>query len=158
MERKAFLKTLGAGAAFALTFSCLHGCSSDGESGETAPEEEGEVPTGVDITVDLNASTSSNLQNNGGFIFVKSKDKFTETDIIIVRNLQGELVAASKYCSHENNPNILFVNENDGIYECNVHGSRFAQDGTPLNSITSNPLKVFKTEVLANDILRIFEA
>ncbi|WP_158973829.1 Rieske 2Fe-2S domain-containing protein [Cellulophaga sp. L1A9] len=168
MERKAFLKTLGAGAAFALTFSCLHGCSSDSESEEQVSEEEGEVPIGVDpeeeeptsvdITVDLNASTSSNLQSNGGFIFVKSKEKFTETDIIIVRNLEGELVAASKYCSHENNPNISFVSDNDGIYECDVHGSRFAQDGTPLNSITSNPLKVYQTEVLADDMLRIFEA
>lgn len=158
MERKAFLKTLGAGAAFALTFSCLHSCSSDSDNGETEPEGEAEVPTGVDITVDLNASSSSNLQSNGGFIFVKSKETFTENDIIVVRNLQGELVAASKICSHEQNPEISFLTESDGIYRCSVHGARFAQDGTPLNSITNNPLKVFKTEVLANDMLRIFEA
>ena len=29
MERKTFLRTLGAGAAFALTFPCVQGCSKD---------------------------------------------------------------------------------------------------------------------------------
>jgi len=29
MERKQFLRSLGAGAAFALTFPCLQGCSKD---------------------------------------------------------------------------------------------------------------------------------
>ncbi len=49
MERKAFLKTLGAGAAFALTFPCLQGCSKDGDGGENP------VPDGVDFTIDLNS-------------------------------------------------------------------------------------------------------
>tara|TARA_R110002051_G_scaffold100879_3_gene171319 strand:+ start:7459 stop:7920 length:462 start_codon:yes stop_codon:yes gene_type:complete len=153
MERKEFLKTLGAGAAFAITFSCLHGCSDKGGGEEPLLP----VPTGVDFTVDLSASSASNLQNNGGFIFVKSKAKFTENDIIVVRNLEGNLVAASKICSHEGNPNIAFFEENGGIFECDVHGSRFNQAGQPLNSVTTNPLKIFQTELLPNNILRIFE-
>jgi nitrite reductase/ring-hydroxylating ferredoxin subunit len=154
MERKEFLKTLGAGAAFALAFSCLHSCSSEGGGEEPLIPEQ---PTGVDFTVDLNASLAANLQSNGGFIFVKSKVKFTENDIIIVRNLEGNLVAASKICSHEGNPNIDFFKENGGVFECDVHGARFDLTGKPLNSITSRPLKIFKTEVSVNNILRIFE-
>lgn len=153
MERKAFLKTLGAGAAFALTFSCLHGCSDKGGGEEPLVPE---IPEGGFI-IDLNATTSANLQNNGGFIFVKSKSTFTQNDVIVVRNLEGNLVAASKYCSHEGNPNVSFLQENGGIYECDVHGSRFSQNGTPLNSITTNPLKIYNTELLANNMLRIFE-
>ncbi|WP_047416032.1 ubiquinol-cytochrome c reductase iron-sulfur subunit [Cellulophaga sp. Hel_I_12] len=153
MERKEFLKTLGAGAAFAITFSCLHGCSDKG-GGENPliPELPGEG-----FTVDLNAASSANLQNNGGFIFVKSKQTFTENDVIVVRNLEGNIVAASKICSHEGNPNIDFFEENGGIFECDVHGARFNQAGQPLNSVTTNPLKIFQTELLPNNILRIFE-
>tara|TARA_R110000868_G_scaffold14075_5_gene65735 strand:- start:438 stop:911 length:474 start_codon:yes stop_codon:yes gene_type:complete len=157
MERKAFLKTLGAGAAFALAFPCLHGCSSDSGNSDVDPEDQKPVPTGVDFTIDLNASSSANLQSNGGFIFAKSKETFTENNIIIVRNLEGNLVAASKICSHQQTDAVEFVNEGVGIYECSTHGSRFDQTGKPLNSITTNPLKIFNTELLANDMLRIFE-
>ena len=48
MERKEFLRSLGAGAAFALTFPCLHGCSKDEVNGNLVEE-----PTGVDFTIDL---------------------------------------------------------------------------------------------------------
>ncbi|WP_165748649.1 ubiquinol-cytochrome c reductase iron-sulfur subunit [Cellulophaga sp. Z1A5H] len=151
MERKAFLKTLGAGAAFALTFSCLHGCSSD--SGDN--EIEGEVveePTGIDFTIDLNSAEAVNLTNNGGFIL---KDL-----VVIVKNLEGEFVAASQICSHEGYDQVRFASpDNVGIFYCDVHGSRFAQDGTPLNSTSEGrPLKIYSTEVLADDMLRIFEA
>jgi hypothetical protein len=43
MERKEFLRSLGAGAAFALTFPCLQGCSKDEDNGDIV-----EVPTGID--------------------------------------------------------------------------------------------------------------
>jgi len=45
MERKQFLKSLGAGAAFALTFPCVQSCSKEG----IVVDE----PTGVDFTIDL---------------------------------------------------------------------------------------------------------
>jgi len=82
MERKEFLRSLGAGAAFALTFPCLNGCSSDTEEDlETFPE-----PTGVDFTIDLTASESAPLANNGGFILVKSDLGLKLTDIVVARN------------------------------------------------------------------------
>ena len=143
MERKAFLRSLGAGAAFALTFPCLQGCSSDSDSGN-----EEEIPTGVDFTIDLSGPDGDALRNNGDFII--------RNDVVVVRNLEGDFVAASRICSHQQNPGVSFVEEQGGIFECYVHGSQFSQDGTPLNTITQNPLKVFRTS-LNGDLLRVFE-
>lgn len=145
MERKKFLMSIGAGAAFALAFPCLHGCSSGGEEENI---NETPVPKGVDFTIDLNSSEANNLKNNGGFIL--------KNLVVVVRNLEGAFVAASQVCSHQGTENVRFVNTNGGIFNCSTHGARFDQQGTPLNSITSNPLKIFRTE-LNGDILRVFE-
>ncbi|MDC6385869.1 Rieske (2Fe-2S) protein [Flagellimonas taeanensis] len=146
MERKDFLRSLGAGAAFALTFPCLQGCSKDQIDGNIE-----EVPTGVDFTVDLTSQEGQALSANGGFIL--------KNLVVVARNLQGEYVAASQVCSHESYDQVRFVNQDGGIFYCDVHGSRFSQDGTPLNQVDSKParaLKVFNTE-LDGSILRIFE-
>jgi Rieske Fe-S protein len=143
MERNEFLRTIGAGAAFALTFPCLQGCSSDGGDPTMKP-----VPTGVDFTIDLNSSEGSGLQNNGDFIL--------NNDIVVVKNLEGNFVAASQICSHQQTDGVRFINKNGGIFHCSTHGSEFAQNGAPLNTITSNPLKIFNTE-LSGNILRVFE-
>jgi len=146
MERKDFLRTLGAGAAFALTFPCLQGCSKDDNSGTIKP-----IPENVDFTIDLSSSEASNLMNNGGFIL--------KNDVVIVRNLEGNFVAASQICSHEGYDQVRFQSVDGGIFYCDVHGSRFDQTGSPLNQVDSNPakaLKVYMTEV-SDDILRVFE-
>ncbi|MDO6853712.1 Rieske (2Fe-2S) protein [Cellulophaga lytica] len=148
MERKQFLRTLGAGAAFALTFPCLGGCSSDSDNEEGDKKE---VPTGVDFTVDLESDEASNLQTNGGFIL--------KNDVVVVKNLEGEFVAASQICSHESYPEVRFRNIDGGIFYCDVHGSRFSQTGTPLNQVDSKaakPLKVYQT-TLTGTMLRVFE-
>lgn len=141
MERSAFLKTLGAGAAFALTFPCVQGCSKDSVGGLP-------VPTGVDFTIDLNSSEGSQLQNNGDFIL--------KNEVVVVKNLEGNFIAASQICSHQQTDQVRFVPEDGGYYSCSTHGSRFSQNGTPLNTITNNPLKIFNTELNGN-ILRVFE-
>jgi Rieske Fe-S protein len=146
MERKDFLRSLGAGAAFALTFPCLGGCSKDGGNGYIVP-----VPTGVDFTIDLNSAEAANLANNGGFIL--------KNFVVIVRNLEGNFVAASQVCSHENYDQVRFVDQEGGFFHCDVHGSRFGQDGSPLNQVDSKaplPLKIFQT-ALTDQMLRIFE-
>lgn len=148
MERKQFLRTLGAGAAFALTFPCLGGCSSDSDSEEGDKKE---VPTNVDFTVDLESSEASNLQSNGGFIL--------KNDVVVVKNLESEFVAATQICSHENYDQVRFANVDGGIFYCDVHGSRFSQTGEPLNQVDSKaakPLKVYQT-ALTGTILRVFE-
>lgn len=142
MERKTFLKSLGAGAAFALTFPCLQGCSKDDNGGENP------VPTGVDFTIDLNSAEGANLQNNGDFIL--------KNEVVVVKNLQGNFVAASQICSHQQTDQVRFIAENGGFFRCFTHGSEFDQNGTPLNQITTNPLKIFNTELNGN-ILRVFD-
>ena len=148
MERKQFLKSLGASAAFALTFPCLNGCSSDDNEVEGNIIEE---PTGVDFTIDLTSDEASKLATNGGFIL--------KNLVVVVKNLEGNFIAASQICSHKAYDQVRFTSSNDGIFFCDVHGSRFAQDGTPLNQIDDNPakpLKIYNTE-LTGDILRVFE-
>ena len=146
MERKEFLKSLGAGAAFALTFPCLQGCSKDEINGNIVEE-----PTGVDFTVDLDSAEATKLANNGGFIL--------KNLVVIAKNLEGEFIAASQVCSHESYDQVRFVDQSGGIFYCDVHGSRFDQDGTPLNQVDSAPakaIKVYNTE-LNGSILRIYE-
>ncbi|WP_077400368.1 ubiquinol-cytochrome c reductase iron-sulfur subunit [Cellulophaga omnivescoria] len=148
MERKQFLRTLGAGAAFALTFPCLGGCSSDSDGNEGDKKE---IPTGVDFTLDLESDEASNLQTNGGFIL--------KNDVVVVKNLEGEFVAATQICSHENYDQVRFANVDGGIFYCDVHGSRFSQTGEPLNQVDSKaakPLKVYQT-TLTGSTLRVFE-
>ncbi|MEC7264373.1 MAG: Rieske 2Fe-2S domain-containing protein [Bacteroidota bacterium] len=146
MERKEFLRSLGAGAAFALTFPCLQGCSKDEVKGNIVEE-----PTGVDFTVDLNSAEAANLASNGGFIL--------KNLVVIAKNLEGEFIAASQVCSHESYDQVRFVNQNGGIFYCDVHGSRFDQDGTPLNQVDSAPAKAIKVynADLTGSILRIYE-
>ena len=147
MERKEFLRSLGVGAAFALTFPCVQGCSSDDDPvGDIKP-----VPTNVDFTIDLSSSEATNLSTNGGFIL--------KNDVVVVKNLEGNFVAASQICSHQGYDQVRFVNIEGGIFHCDVHGSRFEQDGTPLNQVDGNPakaLKVYMTEE-SDGILRVFE-
>lgn len=147
MERKQFLKTLGAGAAFAITFPCLGSCSKDnGEDGNIVEE-----PTNVDFTIDLNSEEAAKLSVNGGFIL--------KNLVVVVRNLEGDFVAASQVCSHQSYDEVRFVSQNGGIFYCDVHGSQFAQDGSNLNQVDSKapkPLKIYQTE-LNGDILRVFE-
>ena len=147
MERKQFLRTLGTGAAFALTFPCLHGCSSD--SGEVIDPKP--IPTGVDFTIDLSSAEGAKLKNNGDF--------FLKNFVVVVKNLEGNFVAASQICSHQQTDEVRFKTEDGGIFHCSTHGSRFSQTGTPLNQIgndVAKPLKIFKTE-LNGQILRVFE-
>ncbi|MGB5821679.1 ubiquinol-cytochrome c reductase iron-sulfur subunit [Maribacter sp. Hel_I_7] len=145
MERKEFLRSLGAGAAFAIVFPCVQGCSKDGN---VAPEDMRPIPTGIDFTIDLNSEEGGGLQNNGDFIL--------KNYVVVVKNLEGDFVAASQICSHQQTEEVRFVENDGGIYYCSTHGARFDQTGKPLNSITSNPLKIFQTELTGN-ILRIFE-
>lgn len=152
MERKAFLKSIGAGAAFAVLFPCVNGCSSDSDDLETF-----EVTDGVDFTVDLNSQQAAPLAENGGYIAIKSNPELNYLDIVVARNLEGQLIAASKICSHHQTEGIYFSDTDDGVFICSTHNSKFAQDGTSLNlNTTSNPLKIFNTELDGN-MLRVFE-
>lgn len=143
MERKAFLRSLGAGAAFALTFPCVQGCSKGGDDPDPQP-----VPTGVDFTIDLDSEEGEGLLNNGDFIL--------RDYVVVAKNLQGDYIAASQICSHQQTDGVRFLTDDGGIFHCYTHGSEFNQTGQPLNSITSTPLKIFNTS-LSGNLLRVYE-
>ena len=99
MERKQFLRSLGAGAAFAIVFPCVHGCSKD--SAETGLP----VPTGIDFTIDLDSEEGAGLQNNRDFIL--------KNYVVVVKNLEGNFVAASQIYSRQQSEEVRFIT-NDG--------------------------------------------
>lgn len=133
---------MGAGAAFAVIFPCTQGCTK-------GPEQDSEpIPEGVDFTIDLSGPDGMALANPGDFIL--------RNFVVVARNLEGNFVAASQVCSHQQTDQVRFISSQGGIFQCSTHGSQFNQSGTPLNTVTSNPLKVFNTE-LNGDILRVFE-
>lgn len=148
MERKQFLKSIGVGAAFALTFPCLGGCSKDEDGGGVA------VPTNIDFTIDLDSTEGAKLANNGGFVL--------KNLVVVAKNLEGEFVAVSQVCGHEGYDQVRFEARDGGIFRCNVHGSgsRYNQQGIPLNQVDSQketkPIKVYNT-TLTGTILRVFE-
>jgi nitrite reductase/ring-hydroxylating ferredoxin subunit len=142
MNRKEFLKTLGAGAAFAITFSCLGGCTND--NGDIFPEEIAIDPdpvTGALLTLDLSAASSSALKNNGGYL-VKNK-------IVVARDLSGNYVAATVRCSHEPRDKVTFRNNE---YYCTEHGARFNTAGSGLNSKGSKNLTTYRTSLDGNTL------
>ncbi|QLE02131.1 Rieske 2Fe-2S domain-containing protein [Galbibacter sp. BG1] len=177
MERKKFLKSLGAGAAFALVFPCVS-CSSnasddveevmeedpnaenpDEDNPDTGGDGNGEQGNGdqggdnepekVDFTIDLTTAEAEPLKDKGGFII--------KNEIVIARNLEGNFVAATRECPHEGNYQIVYEKDGtDEAFSCSVHGSRYDLSGTPTNNVTSNTLYIYKTE-LNGDILRIYE-
>lgn len=140
MNRKEFLKSIGAGAAFALTFSCLGGCTND--NGDTFPAAvviEPDPVTGALLTIDLSASSSSALQNNGGYLI--------ENNIVVAKDVSGNYVAATVRCSHEPKDKITFRNNE---FYCTEHGARFDLDGSGLNSKGSNNLTIYNTSLDGN--------
>lgn len=134
ISRKEFLGQLGIGAAFALTATCLHSCTSD-----VAAE-----PAEVDFEIDLSDSEFENLAINGGYTIFDG--------VVIARSLTGDLIAASVTCSHQNLNEITYA---DGEWFCTAHGARFDEAGIGLNANGSNGLVIFNTELNGNT-LRIF--
>ncbi|MBB4078691.1 nitrite reductase/ring-hydroxylating ferredoxin subunit [Lewinella aquimaris] len=139
MNRKDFLNNLGIGAAFALTATCLGGCSKE--------EDEAFTPTpstGIDFTLDLNATENAPLATDGGYV-VRNK-------IVVARTLTGDYVAATQQCSHEGN---LAVQLRNDEWYCTVHGARYTLAGDGLNQFGSNGLTTYKTALNGTD-LRVF--
>lgn len=137
MKRKEFLKTLGGAAAFAVTASCLGGCSKSDDPVTENPF------AGLPFSIDLTDSSSSPLATNGGYIIVNNT--------VVARDLSGNYVAATNLCSHEQKRKVIFQNNE---YFCTEHGARFSLSGNGLNSDASAGLTIFQT-VLEGNILTI---
>lgn len=136
MNRKEFLEKLGVGAAFALTATCLGSCSKD------SAEEEKDV----DFTIDLSNADFAALENNGDFVITENT--------VVARGIDGEYLAASVVCSHENLRQVTFDNQNNEWF-CTAHGARYDLDGEGLNPNGAKGLAVYNTSLDGN-MLRIF--
>lgn len=142
MERKEFLKSIGAGAAFAITFACLGSCLREELDPVMLTETNGTDTTntntttasGVLFSIDLNSSEAAKLATNGGFI--------VKNNIVVARNLNGAYVAATVICSHDLIKKVTFRNNE---YYCTEHGARFDQTGKGLNNDGKKGLRIYKT-------------
>ena len=135
MNRKEFMSKLGVGAAFVLTTPCIIGCSKDEDSTET---------TEVDFMVDLNEYEV--LRSPGSFIITNN--------VVVANNIDGEYIAATITCSHENLNQIQYNRFMDG-WECTAHGARYTQEGEGLNANGAGGLTTYNV-MKEGDTLRIF--
>lgn len=131
MERRQFLESIGIGAAFVLTTSCLQSCTKDSSSG-------------VDFTLDLSASINIALKTNGGYI--------VNSGVVVAKDSSGNYVAATQTCTHEGNKQITLKNNE---WYCTAHGARFSLSGSGLNSEGSKGLTIYKT-ALTGTTLRVY--
>jgi nitrite reductase/ring-hydroxylating ferredoxin subunit len=144
MNRKEFLKSLGVSAAFAITYSCLGSCSTPVddmflENAQTPQTPQIPQTSSSLLKIDLSDPASNSLKNNGGYLI--------KNNILVAKNLNGNYVAATVFCSHENLKQMVFRN---GEYYCTAHGARFDLVGKGLNSKGSRGLKIYKTSVSGN--------
>jgi cytochrome b6-f complex iron-sulfur subunit len=140
MERRQFLESLGIGAAFVLTATCLQSCKNDNDGGVT--------PTtgAIDFTLNIDDAANSALKTNGGYVI--------SNGVVVAKDKDGKFVAVTQTCSHQGYKQVQF----DGAkneFNCSVHGARFSTTGAGLNSVASSGLTVYKT-ALTGSSLRVF--
>ena len=151
MDRRHFLESIGIGAAFALTATCLQSCkhefiapattgSTNNNTGTTTTN------TAASFTINLDDPANASLKSNGGYIVVKG--------IVIAKDLNGNYVAVTQVCSHANRAQIVFSSANE--FYCNAHGARFTTAGVGLNSAGRGGLQTYKTVLEGTAILRVF--
>ena len=135
MTRKDFIARLGLGAAFTLTATCLGSCSKE----STEPDA-----TDIDFTFNLDDPQFSGLQQNGSYIIHKKT--------VVAKTLDGDYVAATIACSHEDYEQITWQAEE---WYCTKHFARFDREGQGLNANGRKGLKTYQTS-LTGTSLRVF--
>lgn len=142
MDRKEFLTAIGMGAASVAVLNCIGGCSKESNGDSPSPTP---APTGVDFTLDLNATANNALKTNGGYIY--------SNGIIVARTTAGAYIAVSQVCTHQNY-NVVYEPTSNQFY-CNNHGATFSATGVSSGIETSTPLKSYNT-ALTGTSLRIY--
>ncbi len=124
MDRKQFLALVGTSVGAIIIGSCLNGCKKESNS----PQQ----PT-VDFTLDLNASSNSALNTNGGYIYNQG--------VIVARTMSGAYIAVSQACTH-NGVSVVYQSSANDFY-CSAHGSVFSSSGSVTNGPASSALKQY---------------
>ena len=140
MERREFLESLGLGAAFVLTATCLHSCANNNSNIITPTPTGTTGTTGTTssdlLTLDLTLADNDALKTNGGYIVSKG--------IVVARDKNGNYVAATQTCSHQGLQGIYYDSASNS-YFCNVHGANYNLAGTGLNSNGSRGIAIYTT-------------
>jgi cytochrome b6-f complex iron-sulfur subunit len=143
MNRRHFLESIGVGASFALTATCLQSCKHDPVAPTTTNTTN---PTANSFTVDIEDPANAGLKRLGGYVIIKG--------IVIAKDLNGNIVAATQVCSHEGRKEVIFSKVFNEFY-CTAHGARFTTAGKGTNSAGVAGLKIYKT-VLEGNLVRVF--
>jgi cytochrome b6-f complex iron-sulfur subunit len=157
MDRRLFLESIGIGAAFALTATCLQSCKHEslispvytgtgGTGGTGTTGGTGGTNTPTSFTIDLESANYAALKTNGGYIVLNG--------IVIARDSSGNYVAVTQICSHANRAQVVFNSSNE--FYCNAHGARFSTSGSGLNSAGSRGLQSYRTALEGASTLRIY--
>jgi nitrite reductase/ring-hydroxylating ferredoxin subunit len=149
MDRKEFIKKIGAGAFVALTITCCGACTK--MNNPEPPVDSVDYPEeNFDFTIDLILSENAPLQNNGGFIVIDNK-------YVVGRDNLGEYWATTKFCSHHNVAGIIWgANENEWL--CTLHNATFSTSGEgthTYNNLGNKGIVVYNTELIGTK-LRIY--
>lgn len=136
MERREFLESLGLGAAFVLTATCLHSCANNNSNIITPTTPTGTTgATNTDLlTLDLTVASNAALKTNGGYVIEKG--------IVVARDKNGNYVAATQTCSHQGLQGIYYDLASNS-YFCNVHGAQYNLAGAGLNSTGSRGITIY---------------
>jgi cytochrome b6-f complex iron-sulfur subunit len=134
MERLEFIKLVGAGTLLACAGCGLVSCSA----------EEDPAPTDIDLSLDLNSTENTALQNVGGSL---SRD-----GVIIARLSATEFAAVSRACTHQGTPVNFRPTQRD--FFCSNHGSVFSTSGGVVQGPANRPLRQYRT-ALSGNILRV---
>lgn len=154
MDRKEFITKLGAGAALAVTTTCLCGCV---KMDNPAPPIDTSLlnlikidENNFDFTLDLTTAANTPLQQNGGYVIIDNK-------CVVARTNTGSYIAATRVCSDQNLRGIVWSGSLNQ-WRCVEHDATFDQGGTGtavFNNLGSNGIVVYNTE-LSGTSLRVF--
>ena len=131
------MKSIGQGAAFTLTFSCLQACLKEEIGGGLLAETPNSE--GVLFSIDLSQGSGLDLKKPGDYLIKNA--------VVVAINNLNEFVAATQICSHESLKKVQFRNNE---FYCTEHGARFTQQGVGLNADGSKGLRIYKTAIEGN--------
>lgn len=150
MKRGEFLRSLGLSSAALMAVYCmgtLTACSNGGDDPTPGGTTNPGGSTKVDFTLDLNATSSADLQGAKAYLI---KD-----NVIVARTGANAYVALSKTCTHEGST--VEYDATLNRIHCPNHGSNFKTDGSIINGPATTALKTYKTTLTGTN-LRVSES
>ncbi len=136
MDRKEFLRLIGATAGGTLLLACLEGCKKESTS---APK------LARDFTLDLTAPANSTLTHNGGYLVTQG--------VIVARTNAGQYIAVAAACTHQGAT--IQYQAGSNSFRCPAHGAGFSASGAVTAGPAGTDLQQFNT-ALNGSSLRVF--